>query len=126
MAMVNGLSEADVCEKLLKELSQIMSNNERRLFDWGLQTTNWAKHNIDYIVGLVKGKRSVTLTGCKIVTAILQHHQQYPSSSIRDFVCNTVLPVVIDSMADESIVSEAAHRALIVAILQTAQQVSSS
>ena len=96
--------------------------NARGPAEWGQRVVQRTRDHMPHILqqGVQSGE-SVTSLGCKILTEILEHHQNHPSQCVSEFVHHTILPVLINCLSIDTVGMDAAYKGLLVATLQILQ-----
>lgn len=110
-------------EALIEDLRRAMSSdNSRGMGDWGPCAVQWINKHTGRIFGGTVGQRYLTVTGCQVLTEIMERHCNSPSINVREFMYQSVLPVVIDSLSASDLGQQHnAYRPLIVAVLRAVQ-----
>lgn len=92
--------------------------------DWGSCVIAWSQQHLPALlhIGTQSQPASITATGCHILVEILKKHRSQPSADVASFMRNTVVPVVIDALSDETTalasVTNPTHLAVIMALLR--------
>ena len=113
--------DADVT--LIDDLRRVITSADadaaRGPAEWGQRAVQWTRDHMPHILHQgVKNGESVTRLGCKILTEILEHHQNHPSQCVSEFVHHTILPVLINCLSTDTVSMDAAYKGLLVATLQ--------